>query len=145
MERATQNVGQSGSSGTEPGAELSRRPAGQAPGLAYARVFAQAGRDPFDAVEWERRDAVISNDRGESVFEQRGVEVPRFWSQQATNIVVSKYFRGAAWAPQARRLDRQPLVKRRVLPPSASSGPRVPETAQHPRDRLPFCITFDFS
>jgi ribonucleoside-diphosphate reductase alpha chain len=65
-----------------------------APGLSFPRFFTQPGIDPFDAIEWERRDAVIGNERGEVVFEQRGVEIPAGWSQQATNIVVSKYFRG---------------------------------------------------
>ncbi len=66
----------------------------EAPGLQYQRFFTIPGRDPFDEVEWELRTAVISNDRGEVVFQQADVEIPRFWSQQATNIVVSKYFRG---------------------------------------------------
>jgi ribonucleoside-diphosphate reductase alpha chain len=64
------------------------------PGLSFARFFTAPGIDPFDEVEWETRSAVICNERGEVVFEQGDVEVPRFWSQQATNIVVSKYFRG---------------------------------------------------
>jgi ribonucleoside-diphosphate reductase alpha chain len=63
-------------------------------GLEYQRVFTVAGRDPFDEVQWELRTAVISNDRGDVVFQQADVEIPTFWSQQATNIVVSKYFRG---------------------------------------------------
>ena len=63
-------------------------------GIAFPRVFSRAGIDPFDDVEWETRSAIISNDRGEVVFEQRDVEIPKSWSQQATNIVVSKYFRG---------------------------------------------------
>ena len=87
-------MGQTGSSSAEQGTGVGRQAGTQAPGLAYARAFSQAGRDPFDEIEWERRDAVIANERGEAVFEQRGVEIPRFWSQQATNIVVSKYFRG---------------------------------------------------
>ncbi len=75
------------------------RPAGRpgqaaAPGLTFARFFTPTGRDPFEEVVWETRSAVIANDKGELVFEQRDVEVPAFWSQQATNIVVSKYFRG---------------------------------------------------
>ena len=72
-------------------------------------MFTQAGRDPFDQIEWDRRDAVIANERGEAVFEQRGVEVPRFWSQQATNIVVSKYFRGAVGSA-----DRESSVRQLV-------------------------------
>src|SRR5262245_18733296 len=65
-----------------------------AAGLTFPRFFTEAGLDPFDEVEWELRSAVISNERGEVVFEQRDVEMPKSWSQQATNIVVSKYFRG---------------------------------------------------
>jgi len=63
-------------------------------GLVFERRYTTPGVHPFDAVEWERRDAVIGNERGEKIFEQRGVEVPRAWSQTATNVVVSKYFRG---------------------------------------------------
>ncbi len=77
----------------------SPRPAGRpvqasAPGLTFTRFFTPSGRDPFEEVSWETRSAIIANDKGELVFEQRDVEVPAFWSQQATNIVVSKYFRG---------------------------------------------------
>jgi len=68
-----------------------------APGLAFPRFFSDPEVDPFDEVEWELRSAVIGNEKGEKVFEQRDVEIPRAWSQQATNIVVSKYFRGR-WA-----------------------------------------------
>ena len=66
----------------------------QSPGLEFPRFFTLPNVDPFDEVTWERRSAVIGNERGEVVFEQRDVEMPSFWSQQATNIVVSKYFRG---------------------------------------------------
>src|SRR5688500_17318053 len=67
------------------------RPSGvAAPGLEFARYFTTAGVDPFDEVEWELRDAIIGNEKGKVVFEQRGVEIPKPWSQQATNIVVSK-------------------------------------------------------
>src|SRR5512137_1315965 len=113
MERVTQQVGQAGSTGSEQDRETARQSAVQAPGLEYARVFTRAGRHPYDDVEWDRRDAVISNDRGEAVFEQRGVEVPRSWSQQATNIVVSKYFRGAVGTPDREWSVRQ-LISRVV-------------------------------
>jgi ribonucleoside-diphosphate reductase alpha chain len=66
----------------------------QRPGLAVERYFTRQGVDPFETVEWERRDAVISGADGKVVFEQRGVEFPRTWSQTATNVVVQKYFRG---------------------------------------------------
>ena len=77
------------------------------PGLEFPRVFSRAGVDPFDDLEWETRSAVIANESGETVFEQRGVEVPASWSQQATNIVVSKYFRGQLGAPDRERSVRQ--------------------------------------
>jgi len=76
-------------------------------GLAFPRFFTEAGVDPFDEVEWELRAAVIGNERGEVVFEQRDVEIPKFWSQQATNIVVSKYFRGQIGTPARERSVRQ--------------------------------------
>jgi len=63
-------------------------------GIEFPRFFTLRGVDPFDEITWEQRAAVIGNERGEVVFEQRDVEIPSFWSQQATNIVVSKYFRG---------------------------------------------------
>jgi ribonucleoside-diphosphate reductase alpha chain len=69
------------------------------PGLAFERYFTKAGIDPFDQVEWEKRDAVIKGADGQIYFEQRGVEFPTFWSQTATNVVVQKYFRGTLGTP----------------------------------------------
>lgn len=63
-------------------------------GLKISRHFTREGEDPFDLVEWEMRTAGISNESGETVFEQTDVEIPASWSQLATNVVVSKYFRG---------------------------------------------------
>ena len=80
---------------------------GEVVGIAFPRVFSRAGVDPFEDVEWETRSAVIGNDKGEVVFEQRGVEIPKPWSQQATNIVVSKYFRGQIGSPSRERSVRQ--------------------------------------
>jgi ribonucleoside-diphosphate reductase alpha chain len=82
-------------------------------GLSFPRFFTEEGVDPFDEVEWELRAAVIGNERGEVVFEQRDVEIPKLWSQQATNIVVSKYFRGQIGSPGRERSVRQ-LVGRVV-------------------------------
>ena len=62
-------------------------------GVSVGRRFTEAGVSPFDAVEWEIRDAVIG-DPDNPAFEQRGVEFPKSWSQNATNIVAQKYFRG---------------------------------------------------
>jgi ribonucleoside-diphosphate reductase alpha chain len=78
-----------------------------APGLEFERYFSREGIDPFDEIEWEIRSAVIGNEKGHVVFEQRDVEVPRFWSQQATNIVVSKYFRGQIGTPERERSVKQ--------------------------------------
>ena len=78
-----------------------------AKGLEFPRVFSRAGVDPFDEMEWETRSAVIRNERGDVVFEQRDVELPKAWSQQATNIVVSKYFRGQLGTPERERSVRQ--------------------------------------
>lgn len=63
-------------------------------GIAVDRYFTKEGVHPYDEIVWEKRDAVISDSKGAVVFEQKGVEVPAFWSQTATNIVVSKYFFG---------------------------------------------------
>jgi ribonucleoside-diphosphate reductase alpha chain len=80
---------------------------GSAPGLEFVRYFSREGVDPFDEVEWDVRSAVIGNEKGQVVFEQRDVEMPRFWSQQATNIVVSKYFRGQIGTPERERSVKQ--------------------------------------
>jgi ribonucleoside-diphosphate reductase alpha chain len=63
-------------------------------GLRIERRFTKAGIHPYDEVRWEQRTASIANEKGELVFEQKDCEVPAFWSQMATNVVVSKYFRG---------------------------------------------------
>jgi len=63
-------------------------------GITVDRYFTKEGVHPYDEIVWEKRDAVITNSKGEIVFEQKGVEVPEFYSQTATNIVVSKYFFG---------------------------------------------------
>ncbi len=76
-------------------------------GMRFRRRYTEPGVDPFDAVEWELRDAVIANERGETVFEQKGVEIPKSWSQTATNVVVSKYFRGHLGTPGRETSVRQ--------------------------------------
>jgi ribonucleoside-diphosphate reductase alpha chain len=63
-------------------------------GLTFERYFTKPGVHPFDEIEWELRSAVISNEKGEKVFEQKDVEIPKSWSMTATNVVVSKYFHG---------------------------------------------------
>jgi ribonucleoside-diphosphate reductase alpha chain len=77
-------------------------------GLAIERKFSTPGKHPFDAVEWEIRDAVIGNPESPA-FEQRGVEFPKTWSQNATNIVAQKYFRGQLGSP-----ERESSVKQMI-------------------------------
>ncbi|MGH9373584.1 MAG: vitamin B12-dependent ribonucleotide reductase, partial [Vicinamibacterales bacterium] len=95
---------------------VTRAPApvpGEVSGIEFERFFSREGIDPFDEVAWEMRSAVIGNEKGDVVFEQRDVEIPRFWSQQATNIVVSKYFRGQIGTPGREKSVKQ-LVGRVV-------------------------------
>ena len=66
----------------------------RATGLEFKRRFTDGKLHPFDAVEWELRHALIGNDKGQVIFRQEDVEVPKSWSQTATNIVTSKYFHG---------------------------------------------------
>jgi ribonucleoside-diphosphate reductase alpha chain len=79
-------------------------------GLRFERYFTQDGVHPYDAIEWELRDAVIPGEGG-NVFEQKGVEVPAFWSMTATNVVASKYFRGKLGTP-ARETSVRQMVDR---------------------------------
>ena len=66
----------------------------RATGLPFQRRFTDGRVSPFDKVEWEHRTAQISNDKGQVIFRQDNIEIPKSWSQTATNIVVSKYFHG---------------------------------------------------
>ena len=68
--------------------------------LKWDRYFTQPGQDAFDTIDWEMRSAGITGEDGKSVFEQTGCEIPKPWSQLATNVVVSKYFRGPINSPQ---------------------------------------------
>src|SRR6184192_1058137 len=75
-------------------------------GAAVKRYFTIPGRDPFEELEWELRDAFIAG-KDKPTFEQQGVEFPRFWSQTATNIVAQKYFRGRMSSPERERSVKQ--------------------------------------
>src|SRR5436309_13836980 len=68
---------------------------GKAKGLRFGRFFTPAGSHAYDLVEWERRTASITGEKGQVIFEQKDVDVPRSWSQQAINVVAQKYFRGS--------------------------------------------------
>ncbi|MCE9583582.1 MAG: vitamin B12-dependent ribonucleotide reductase [Planctomycetes bacterium] len=80
-------------------------------GLHIERLFSKADVHPFDEIEWDLRTASITNDKGEVIFEQKNVEVPKFWSALATSVVVSKYFRGGLDSPDREHSVRQ-LVER---------------------------------
>jgi ribonucleoside-diphosphate reductase alpha chain len=83
-------------------------------GLTVERIYTTAGIHPYDEVDWERRDVVMTNWRDGSVnFEQRGVEFPTFWSVNAANIVTTKYFRGAVGTSQ-REWSLKQLIDRVV-------------------------------
>ena len=76
-------------------------------GIEIGRFFTKPGVDVYDTCEWEMRSAAITNETGGIVFEQKDVEMPKFWSQMATNVVVSKYFRGHIATPDRETSVRQ--------------------------------------
>jgi len=82
-----------------------------APGMKIERFFTRSGDDGFRGVEWELRTASIVGEGGKIVFEQREVEVPKAWSQTATNVVVQKYFRGQLGTPERERSVRQLICR----------------------------------
>src|ERR687887_1992972 len=75
-------------------------------GVSVGRRFTEPGVSPFECVEWEIRDALIG-DAQSPAFEQRGVEFPKSWSQNATNIVAQKYFRGRMDSPEREHSVKQ--------------------------------------
>jgi ribonucleoside-diphosphate reductase alpha chain len=76
-------------------------------GLEFRRYFTDGRVAPFDTVEWERRTALIGNEKGQVIFRQENIEVPKSWSQTATNIVASKYFHGKIDTPEREGSVRQ--------------------------------------
>ncbi len=86
---------------------------GGAKGLSIPRLLTNGKVSPFDEVEWERRSASIANEKGEVIFRQDDVEVPKNWSQTATNIVASKYFHGKL-GTQKRESSVRQLISRVV-------------------------------
>src|SRR5688500_728411 len=84
-------------------------------GLKLERICTTPGVHPYDEVTWEKRDVVQQNWKtGETIFEQRGVEFPDFWSVNASTIVTTKYFRGAVGPPEREQGLKQ-LIDRVVL------------------------------
>src|SRR5579864_2702509 len=80
-------------------------------GLEFQRLFTDGKISPFDAVEWEKRTALIGNEKGQVIFRQENVEVPKSWSMTATNIVASKYFHGKPNTPQRETSVRQLIAR----------------------------------
>ena len=80
-------------------------------GLTFARRFSREGVSPYEEVQWERRTASITDTKGNTIFEQKDVEVPVDWSMTATNIVASKYLHGQIGTPERETGVRQ-LVAR---------------------------------
>src|ERR1051326_3948866 len=80
---------------------------GKVKGLRFSRFFTPPGSHAYDLVEWERRTAAITGEKGQVIFEQKDVEVPRSWSQLAINVVAQKYFRGSPGSPERETSVRQ--------------------------------------
>src|SRR5271169_5627991 len=83
----------------------------RASGLEFQRYFTEGKIAPFDSVEWEYRTALIGNEKGQVIFRQENVEVPKAWSQTATNIVASKYFHGKPNSPEREGSVRQLIAR----------------------------------
>jgi ribonucleoside-diphosphate reductase alpha chain len=75
------------------------------------RFFTRSGDDPYSDIAWELRTAKIADDAGNAFFEQDDVEIPAAWSQTATNVIVSKYFRGKVGTPARERSVRQMITR----------------------------------
>ena len=100
---------------TETARTGARRGGAKGKGLTVERIYTTAGTHPYDEVTWESRDVVQTNWKtGETIFEQRGVEFPDFWSVNASTIVTTKYFRGALGTAVRERSLKQ-LIDRVVL------------------------------
>ncbi len=93
-----------------------------AKGLTFERRWTRPGVHPYDEITWEYRTAGIANESGKSVFEQKDVEVPNFWSQLATNVVVSASTSAATSTPRSAR-------------PASSSSSTASSTRSRPGPR----------
>src|SRR5437868_1084482 len=91
--------------------QTNAQPQSGAPGLKFSRHFTRIGVSPYDEVEWELRTASITDAKGNSIFEQKDVEVPKDWSMTATNIVASKYLHGTIGTPQRETGVRQLIAR----------------------------------
>ncbi len=100
---------------TETANRAGARKPGKGKGVTIERIFTTPGVHPYDEVTWEKRDVVQQNWKtGATIFEQRGVEFPDFWSVNASTIVTTKYFRGAL-GTEKRETGLKQLIDRVVL------------------------------
>jgi ribonucleoside-diphosphate reductase alpha chain len=134
----------SGSTGWTPGF---RSQTASERALKFTRHFTKDGQDPFETARWEKRAASITGENGKSVFEQKDCDIPAHWSQLATNVVVSKYFRGAMNTPQRETSVRQ--VIGRVADTIHDWGNQggyfqIPEEAQAFRDELVYLLLHQY-
>ena len=107
---------------TSPGAsDAPSSPRRFGPGLEIPAYFTADGRHPFETVEWEKRDAIIEDEKGNIIFAQRGVEFPKSWSPAASQIVASKYFHGSG---NGREHSLKQLIARVAETISAWGGQR---------------------
>ncbi|HEY1660224.1 MAG TPA: vitamin B12-dependent ribonucleotide reductase, partial [Candidatus Sulfotelmatobacter sp.] len=86
-------------------------PGKKASGLAFRRLFTKPGVSPYDELEWEFRTAAITDAKGNVIFEQKEVEIPKDWSMTATNIVASKYLHGKIGTPERETGVRQLITR----------------------------------
>jgi len=93
--------------GAPPARKAARRKGSARRGITVRRFFTEPDVHPFDELEWETRSAAITDENGKVIFEQKDVEMPASWSQLATNVVVSKYFKGPIGTPQRERSLKQ--------------------------------------
>jgi ribonucleoside-diphosphate reductase alpha chain len=110
--------------------------------LRIERYFSKPDIHPFDGITWEERSAGIADESGSTVFEQQGVEVPAFWSQTATNVVVSKYFRGPLGTEQREKSVKQLITRvvREITRWGREGGYLSPEEAQIFADELSYLV-----
>src|SRR5256884_6842124 len=79
----------------------------KAQGLRFGRFFTPPGSHAYDLVEWDRRTAAITGEKGQVIFEQKDVEGPRSWTQPAINVLGPNYFRRSPGSPEPATSGRQ--------------------------------------
>jgi ribonucleoside-diphosphate reductase alpha chain len=142
--QATETLAGNGHTGWTPGFRANTSPE---KALTFPRRNTQQGQDVFETAEWEKRTAAITGETGKSVFEQKDCEIPKNWSQLATNVVVSKYFRGPINTPQRETSVKQ--VIGRVADTLGDWGRKggyfaTEEDAQSFRDELAYYLLHQY-